>query len=358
MTTDVVRVQGDYQIQTAQGGTLTLNVGTGTNTGTVIITGNLDVKGRQTIIESIVSTIKDNTIVLNAGEPTSAISGKVTAGTSGIKISRGRLGTDQDSLAAFIEWNDDEVWHGTGQLSNVNGLFEFRQGTAATRPQYSAIKVNAIRIDPSSASTAGAGAGAGPRLNIFGTDNPTSVISVAGTLNYEDRVTDNDDIPNKAYVDNILAAGPDNVKSLIDGLSYIKIIDNYLDGTTSQIIGVLDGDPTERLTITTGHVVMRITADLAQFAGIQFVDNQIESSGYNKDLRLNANGTGQIVLAAPLLFETTTLPIPAAGQTGLYTKDPAGGGTGVFFVTSSTLGVVTSDEFVSRKKALIYSIIF
>jgi uncharacterized protein YigE (DUF2233 family) len=42
----------------------------------------------------------------------------------------------------------------------------------------------------------------------------------------------------------------------------------------------------------------------------------------------------------------------------LYVAEPGGGGTGVYFVNSSTLGVVTSDEFTSRKKALIYALIF
>ena len=200
--------------------------------------------------------------------------------------------------------------------------------------------------------------GGNPRLNIFGSDNPHSVLSVHGTDNYAGRVTDDDDIPNKYYVDHAIAVGIYDAESVVDGHSFIKIIDNYKDSLTSQIIGVLDGDPGEKFTITTGTVVMRITANVAQFSGVEFIQNQIQPVGANTDLRLATNGAGQIVIAAPLIFESNTLPVPGAGQTGLYTNDPGGGGTGIYYINSSTLGAITGDEFVSRKKALVFSLIF
>jgi hypothetical protein len=244
-------------------------------------------------------------------------------------------------------------------VSNVEGLFEFRVGK--TNPSYSAIKINAIRIDPASAPTAGAGAGQGPRLNIFGSDNPTAVISVAGTNNYAARVTDPDDIPNKQYVDDILTGTTDTVENLVVGKSYVKIIDQFSNGYPSEIIGVLDGDPTQSKTPSsslTGTVVLRISETSAQINKIQFVDNEILPAAADTDLRLSADGTGQVVIAAPLIFEAATVPRPNLGQTGLYVAQPGGGGTGVYFVNSSTLGVVTTDEFTSRKKALIYALIF
>ena len=103
---------------------------------------------------------------------------------------------------------------------------------------------------------------------------------------------------------------------------------------------------------------MRITANVAQFSGVEFIQNQIQPVGANTDLRLATNGLGQIVIAAPLIFESNTLPVPGAGQTGLYTNNPGGGGTGIYYINSSTLGAITGDEFVSRKKALVFSLIF
>ena len=359
MSVDVVKVQGDYKIVAAKGGTITLDPSAGstsstaTSLGSVVVIGNLTVFGKQTSIETTDSKVKDNIITLNAGDPTLAQNGEVTKGTAGIKIARGRAGLDQDQYAAFMLWNDTALWQGTGAISRITGLWEFRQGR-----QFSGIKVNAIRLDENSASTGGAGAGQGPRLSIFGSDNPTAVLSVSGTSNYEARVTDDDDIPNKKYVDDTYAANFDTAKDLIRGKTWFKLIDQSTDGVISEIRGVLNGDPSERLSVTTGTTVLRLTPFVAQFAEVQFVGSEISPQGADKDLRLSANGAGQIVIAAPLIFEDSEIPVPQSGQTGMYSAPTGGGGTGIYFVTSSTLGVVTTDEFVSRKRALIFSLIF
>ena len=374
-TNDVLRLQGDYLIvartsptngSSSGAGIITLDVGVGNvSTGTVVIKGNLQVEGdvqfgsaTDTKVENVVIT--DNEIVLNAGEK-GGPGGKVTRGTSGIKISRGNNGQDSDQLAAFFAWNDDEVWQGTGAISNIKGLWEFRQGRTG-RPQYSGIKISAIRIDEASASTAGTGAGQGPRLNIFGSDNPTAVLSVSGTNNYASRVTDKDDIPNKEYVDSLLVAEQAEAQMVRIGKSYLTLTDTSVDGVPSSIIGILNGDPenydTERRNPTTGTVVMKLTTIAAQFAGVQFVGNAIYPVGNNQDLRLEANGTGQIILGRPLIFSEGNEPEPGVGETGLYVGPSSGGGTGVYFKKADTLGNITQDEFVSRKKALVFSIIF
>jgi hypothetical protein len=366
MTTDVLRLQGDYLIQTkvnsdgdSAGGTITFDLGSesGNSTGTVYVNGNLIVRGVQTTLNSTDSAIKDTTITLNAGEPTALIP-KVTKGTSGLKISRGLAGRNQDQFAAFFEYNDAANWHGTGVLSAVQGVWEFRTGKTG-RPQYSAIKVNAIRIDERSACTIGGGAGQNTRLNIFGSDNPTSVLSVAGTNNYELRVTDDDDIPNKKYVDLRYINAQTTAQRLVVGNTYVTTTDVLHDTSVgSQIIAVLDGDPTERLNITTGTVVMRLTPTVSQFSKIQFVDTQIIPNSTNTNLTLSTYGTGQLIMDGPFLIQEGNIPTPSVGQLGLYTSDMAGGGTGVFFKKKDTLGNTTQDEFVSRKKAMIYSIIF
>jgi hypothetical protein len=369
MTTDVLRLQGDYLIRTqtnsdgqSTGGTILFDLGSdASSTGTVIIKGNLDVKGTTTQFESINVTTTATVLLLNSGDiGVNGGYGVSNTGVSGIQIARGKTGNIDDPVnSAYIEWNENASWSGGVPLSGIPGEFEFRVGTANGSPLYSAIKVNAIRM-PVEGGADGAYSiiGGKPRLNIFGTDNPNSVLSVHGTSNYAANVTDDDDIPNKYYVDHAIAVGIFNAESVVDGKSFIKIIDNYKDSLTSEIIGVLDGNPAEKFTITTGTVVMRITANVAQFSGVEFVGNQIQSVGANIDLKLAANGMGQIIVAAPLIFESNQTPQPGSGQTGLYTDNPGGGGTGIYYVNSSTLGAVTSDEFVSRKKALVFSLIF
>jgi len=78
----------------------------------VIIDGNLTVSGSTTSVETTNSTITDNIIVLNEGEPGAGI----TAGTSGIEIDRGTENNVSivydDSIDAF------RVLEGTG-LTNI-----------------------------------------------------------------------------------------------------------------------------------------------------------------------------------------------------------------------------------------------
>lgn len=375
-TTDVLKLQGNYLVQTARSGQITLDTTNGENlngsvlgTGTVVVTGNLVVYGDTTFGSTVTNLIVENTkitdneITLNAGEFSNALNGAVTKGTAGIKISRGKLGQDQDQYAAFIAWNDNAHWQGTGAISNINGLFEFRVGRTG-RPQYSAIKVNAIRIDENSASTAGTGAGQGVRLNIFGSDNPTAVISVSGTNNYEARVTDDDDIPNKKYVDDKVLNYQTDAERTIVGKSWLTVIDQYSDVLESEIIAVVDGDPSLPRTAyastssNTGTIVMRVSKNSAEFNGIQLVGNMIQPTSPDADLKLATNGYGQIKLQAPLLFLDSNVPIPGIGETGLYTGPTSGGGTGVFFKRQTIGGDFVQDEFISRKKALVYSIIF
>lgn len=372
MTTDVTRVQGTYKIQNINNAGVVNDILIVDTTGssaaysgiptssTVVVTGNLVVVGTRTQTSSTEVTIKDPTIVLNQGN------GWLPGGEylAGIKISSDAQDSDINSY--FLQWNNNKTWQATGPLGLVNGIFEFRRGLPGNTV-YSGIKINAIRMPKYDVGTDSQPEGpystisgpAVPRLNIFGSDNPTSVLSVSGTSDYELNCTDDDDIPNVRFVLDQLASNIDQARNLVVGKSYITINDKQEDlASFSQIIGVLDGTPSIKPNPTTGTVVLRITTSTAQLAQMQFNANQVSPVSANANLVLAANGTGQIVAASPMLFQTTTPPSPGTGQTGLYSQNPGAGGTGMYYVNSSTGGVVTQDEFVSRKKALIFSMIF
>lgn len=376
---DVLKVQGDYRIITVQGGNLTIDVSgnstnskTLTNPGTVTIYGNLDVVGKTTQIESTNVNIQDRVLTLNSGD-SGSFSGAITGSTSdrfsGIKIARGygnpgSSTLDNDNIAAFIQWNDNTYWRGTGQASRVNGLFEFRVGLSGGSNQYSGIKINAIRIDKTSASTI-TGYG-NPRLNIFGIDNPDAVMSVKGTTEYWRNVVDPDDIPNVEWVKNWVSNNGNVAPGIRVGKSYLTLFDAYnTPGAESEAILVLNAsaDPsTINLTTnppTDGTVAMKITETVAEFNGIRLVGNMITPVGLNSDLILATNtSTSNIIFASPTYFENTVVPTPNPGQVSFYVAEPAAGGTGLFFVTSSTGGTVTNAEVITRKKALIYALIF
>jgi hypothetical protein len=80
----------------------------------------------------------------------------------------------------------------------------------------------------------------------------------------------------------------------------------------------------------------------------------IVSAQSNEDIQLVPNGTGRVTIASALkLNDLASAPASATGATLLYADTAAGGGTGVYFVDGST-----SDELVSKSKAIVYGLIF
>ena len=82
-----LRVNGDYNIKTANGAKITLDTGPALAGGEVRITGNLVVEGTQTTVEAANLNVNDNVIVLNSGETGAGVS----LTYSGIQIDRGSL---------------------------------------------------------------------------------------------------------------------------------------------------------------------------------------------------------------------------------------------------------------------------
>ena len=79
----------------------------------------------------------------------------------------------------------------------------------------------------------------------------------------------------------------------------------------------------------------------------------IVSVSTNEDIQLQPAGTGRVAVDGALKLNDTSTPTAEAGATILYAKAAAGGGTGLHFVDGST-----SDELVSKSKAIVYGLIF
>lgn len=333
MTTDVLKVSGNYVISATDGGMLINVTNTTTtyvpNAGTLRIIGNVDIIGQTTNIESVNSVIKDNIIVLNSGE----INDYVTAGTSGILIARGQ--SDNPDRAATILYNDDTGWTNSNNTATT-GLFEF-----ASSGTISAIRVDGIRIDPFSAS-----------LNVLGAENPNAVIDVVGTVDYEAHVLHDDDIPNKRYVDLAVYTGSDSAKRIQVGDTFMRIADDsvlFSDpfyGPSSKIWATIN---------TSSNVVFRLEGTEAQLQGLTINGAAIQVNSPTQDLTLQPQAGKLVVVESPLALGTIlTAPDAAPNQTALYySAVPGGGGTGIFYVNSNQ-----SDELVSRRRAIIYGIIF
>lgn len=342
MTTDVLKVEGNYLVY-APNGDITLNVTSPTTTGTVRIIGNLDILGQTTQIESTSSLINDNIIVLNANEPNNYI----TLDTSGIAIDRGS-NTDLTNAATFlyvdsvagspVYWTMTSGSSGTYTTTQYRGYFELKSESHET-----ALTVAAIRTNSPTGT-----------LNLLGSDNPGGMLNVKGAVNYASRVIDSNDIPNKDYVDNAVYTGTVYAKKLQVGNSFVELNDN----------SVAYNDPfyasQDRMFVglgSTSTIVLDLTANgTAKFSGLTLDNQSIKvNSGTNNDITLIPSAGKGIILDGPIKLQAqiTTFTATNNYSTIYYTSNVGGGGTGLHFVNTKQ-----SDELVSRRKAIIYGIIF
>lgn len=105
----VKRISGDYNIQTYDAaGSIDGNVGITTHT--VTITGNLNVTGTQTTVNSTDTNIKDRLIVLNDGESGAGVTGNI----SGLEVDRG---SETNARLVYVESTDKwSIDNGTGTV--------------------------------------------------------------------------------------------------------------------------------------------------------------------------------------------------------------------------------------------------
>lgn len=329
--TDVLRVPGNYLID-AKNGDVTINVTNGTTTGTVYVVGKLSVLGPLTQIESVDTVIEDNILILNSGE----VNNYITKGTSGIAIARG----DNDNLnrAAKLLFNDNVSWYDSSG-NQFDGVFEFSAGFNGISTG-TAIRVNGIRSS----------GGLDGLINFLGSEHPSGMLNVKGTVDYELNVLDDDDIPNKKYVDEMALTTQYRAKKVQVGNTVIKAF-SPLD-LSPEFYDT--NDKIEAGLGTSTNVVFRLEGTSALVQGIFINNNSIQVSTGTANLILDPPLGQAVEITSPIKLIDTTQPSPDSGSSYLYFSDPPqGGGTGLFFVNTTA-----NDELISRRRALLYSIIF
>ena len=313
MAVDVLKVTGDYKIITssAVGTQLTMD------TPEVRVTGNLTVLGTTTTIDTANMTVEDNIIELNTGETSPS---GISLGQAGLSMYRG-----PSSPAATLLFDDTLSYlqpnGGTGP-----GVFTFKVGASLGALQAHVLETT------------------GEDLILLGQNAPNAVVSVTGTSDYENNVTDDDDIPNKKYVDTAVA-----------GAAIARIT---AGNTIAQVFDTSEGDPLSQFTVRVDGVekfsVNAITTELHE---LQIDGTTIRPKTSNDSLFLETNGTGEVVVRDVLSIEGAVSPTAPGADTGrikLYSQAEAEGGSGLYFVNTSS----TRDELVSKKKALLYSMLF
>tara|TARA_B100000900_G_scaffold351670_1_gene318907 strand:- start:222 stop:1169 length:948 start_codon:yes stop_codon:yes gene_type:complete len=306
---------GNYKVKVPDGGTITLDTG---STGNVIATGNLQVAGTQTTVNSQNLDITDNIIVLNKGESGQGI----TENTSGIQIDRG---TASDALFIF----DELVTHNDPvSQTNKPGTFVFKRANGA---------INGIFT--TSIATGGG--------DLYLINSGTGVISVSGTNNYEAQITEDDDIPNKKYVDDAIVQGIETItiQSIARGDSNLTLFDDSVDGGVSNLKFTIDGAE-----------VAQFKRNSTEIEDIVFQDNTISTLTSATDLTLSSSGTSFVTIDGVL-----KMPIQANGATitpgtniAVYGKDPAIGNSGVWYTNKNSY----EDELISTNRSLLFSMLF
>lgn len=355
MGTKVVNVvNGDYKIITKSNGEIWLD--TGVLQGTVYITGNLDVKGTTTTVESTVVTIKDNTIYLNYGEVGTVNGQGISAslgGQSGISISRGAAGGNWLTGDAQILF-DESVLSSTGQATNKYGTFTF----STTSGSLVGIQTSAVRTSGNN--------------NLFLLSNGSQGwVTVAQTNNYERHVFN--------YTNYDLGTGPitltsdpnaiPNTQSIYDYVNsaFIWFNQNHIaEGDTSiYTYDTSGGHAPSRILFTVDGIQQGsfnydgLTASTLTVDSVRINDNTISTNVSNANLVLDPNGTGVIQVEGIIqMIEQASNPTSTASYSKIYPKAPGtGAGTpgksGIYFVNS-----LTSDELVAKNRALLFSVLF
>lgn len=346
MALDVIRYSGDLKLATANGGTITLD--TGVTTGTVVITGSLNVLGKQTSISFTNTEITDNLLLINSGESNPYVSW----GSAGIAIDRGSR--DSTTSSARLLYNETG-WIYTkfnGTTASNAGIWSLTVGDGISQKS-SALRIGALFLDNGGVVDSGTGT---QRMILLGNSGQPQMLSVIGQTNYASRVTHPNDIPNKEYVDNRPFSGTATnaltAGELREGNTYIDIADDSVTGVPSKITHYIDDVST-----------MVVQSSAITMQGIAVANRTIRSTTGNTDLTLQTFGTGTTVVNNGISVGVSpTPPFRSQGAVKIYTTSTLGAGsTGILFVADDNRTSPSSEvrgELISARKALVFSIIF
>lgn len=355
----IVKVsQGDYKVAVRNGGTITLD--TGWQAGNVVVSGNLTVHGDYTTVESETMVIKDNLVVINDGETGNGITGAFNSGTAGLQIMRG---LKDDVYVIFDENVDhfDPVASGTAE-----GTFVFKDSTERIK----GIRTNSINTN-------------GGDLGLINQGSGT--VTVTGTSFYEENVLDytNWDIPVGSRINWGTAAhtptGPIELTSDPDAIPNTQAMADYVQ---SQLAFFSDNEIAEGDTLvhtyddselhSPSRIVFQVDgSERGQFNNnglnvdnVRILTNTITNTNAGQDLVLTATNSNVKVSGYLNLVDQTVAPGDASGVNKLYSTATTGpGDTGLYFVNTRSgenfaVDGAGPEELVSKKRALLFSIIF
>ena len=312
--------QSNYRLQTASGGTITLD--TGADVGTVIVTGDLVVQGETTTINTTNLSIEDNIIVLNKNQTGAGITlASPISGKAGVEISRGTRPAGQFLFDENINHYDFP------NTTNVGGTFVLKTSDG----KKAGLQVATIVND-------------GASNLVFDMQATSGVLSVANSTNYYLRVTHDDDIPNWKTVTNYVAAS--NGVATVDRMYF----------PPGASFGSEDSKVQAFQTNIQFFVGQQIRATISPVGvsvnNINLFTDTITNTSSNSLVLTAINNNVKIDAVLNLSDQSINPPV-ISGLTKLYSTPTVGpGNSGLFFKN-----VNISDELVSRSRAVLLSIL-
>ena len=349
-----VQTNGDYTIKSAEGGKITLDTGPAISGGTVRVTGNLVIEGETLTVSAEDLVIGDNLIYLNNADPGPG----VTLEWSGVQIKRGQnlpSSTYRDALFVIDDRDiDAPVWNIV--FGDINGVLSYDQSNLRLRRIY---------------TDAGTDSG---NLIILDTESPNGVIKVRSNplddgLTYKNNMTSPNDIPNRKYVDDAIQNNPTfqilrgNTRVIsfdkddpLDPLVYFPPdVGPYVnqptdDGIPASIIGV----------VIDNQINSTFFNNRAVIQGLEFRGTTITNDDSGSNILFRTNGSGSVQFNASVQLDYLGLDLnvdpglpSVIDSVKLYANTPNIGKTGLYFKNPSS-----SDELISKNKALLFSMIF
>jgi len=346
-----LRVNGDYNIRAGDGAKITLDTGPVASGGSVRVTGNLVVEGETFNVNTTNLSIEDNIISLNVGE----VGPGVSLIYSGLEIERGNTtSVSPQNNASFLYDESTDSWilaHGSAP-----GPFNFDS---------SSLRLKQILTN----STTDSG-----DLTLIGTG--TGVVKVSGTINYENQVTDDDDIPNKKFVDDAILNNPTfQIVAPQSQDTKVVIADKEITPNTSGTAGSLAYFIATTTHSTFGESAVSIIVDNAlvgQFYANRFETGDLEIGGgpdrneitsrasiTNENIYVRTQGTGKLQTNYAIQIEKNgVIPSYVSDSVLLYAASPSIGTTGIYFVNDSAEAAKQNGELISKNKALVFSMLF
>jgi hypothetical protein len=330
--------QANYRLVTQSSGTITLDTGAGV--GTVIITGNLTVNGGTTSVVSSNLDITSNLIQVNYGETGTGI----TLGTAGLQVNRGSLSNAQFLFAESISH------YQTSTGTNVPGTFELKLASG----QVEGLRLDAVVSDGIYDLA----------VDFQGTTKALSIVNVGGlvgvaghtltnsAVNYATSGLQPYHVPNVQYLYNYVAAS--------SGIASVDRLFYPINGTSSTANSLIEAYSTSIQFSINQVLKASITASGFSVNDITISGDTITNTSAN-NLILSATSNIVEVNAILELDNQTSSPSAVSNTVKLFSSATIGPGkTGLYttgFINNGVSSVSTTDELISKNRAVLLSIL-